>query len=344
MESDEATLQLPRTGRALGETVRILLKTNKTGKTTDAEIKTLIHQALVRREVVVQLLLDMKRLGHPSFQKVDEATMLRNASQLPENGIPPEVLTVIEHLDEEDKLQPQKAATPSDGRHEDLNKAGAVFAEQRARAVVAEGRSEDRDDQNAVDVAALNQLQDQLKFEGQRKATETLELRTGNVFVDQFQPLYFATAFCFCFKHGTACPDVHKIGATTAQRQQRRRARDPDAPEVKIHEWAAAMQRRTETQFRRDWTFGFTLWNYLFRTMVNLQRNTFMYAVPNEEAPGYRMLEAAEITKGMHEIQQALSNGKYHDLAHTLKPVNGDLSKVRYVPGLSPAAKKVRTR
>ena len=69
-------------------------------------------------------------------------------------------------MDEEDKLQPQKAAMPSDGQNEDLHKAGAVFANQRAIAVVAKGRSKDREDQNALDIAAMNQLQDQLQFEG----------------------------------------------------------------------------------------------------------------------------------------------------------------------------------
>ena len=31
-----------------------------------------------------------------------------------------------------------------------------------------------------------------------------------------------------------------------------------------------------ESQFQRDWTFGLTLWNYLFRTMVHLQPNSYM--------------------------------------------------------------------
>ena len=41
-------LQLPRVGKELEHVVRVLLKTNKEGVTTEQEIKTLIHQALVR--------------------------------------------------------------------------------------------------------------------------------------------------------------------------------------------------------------------------------------------------------------------------------------------------------
>ena len=43
-------LQLPRVGKELEHVVRVLLKTNKEGATSEQEIKTLIHQALVRRE------------------------------------------------------------------------------------------------------------------------------------------------------------------------------------------------------------------------------------------------------------------------------------------------------
>ena len=228
--NQEAPTQLPRSGPALGEVVRVLLKTNKTGKTSDAEIKSLIHQAVVRREVVVRLILDMKQLGHPAYQSMEEASVRRAAAALPEEGVPPEVLKVIGEIDEqsEDRLQPQKAATPSDAFHE-LDEAGAVFASQRARAVVPEGCSIDQQDQNAVGVQALNELADQVKPSdsvdrqegrgadppGRAAAAQTFEVRTGNKLIDQFQPMYFATAFCFCFKHATACPDVQNTA--TAQ-------------------------------------------------------------------------------------------------------------------------------
>ena len=42
---------VPRSGKQLADVFRVILKTNKTGKATHEEIKTLIHQARVRRQV-----------------------------------------------------------------------------------------------------------------------------------------------------------------------------------------------------------------------------------------------------------------------------------------------------
>ena len=130
--------------------------------------------------------------------------------------------------------------------------------------------------------------------------------------------------------------------ADLQRRLPRRQAGNPNAPSVDIREWAAAMARRAETQFRRDWTFGFTLWNYLFRTLVNLQKNAYMYAVPDAKAKGgKRMLTNEEIATGSLEIMKQLQHGLYTDVTGALKPVNGDVTKLRHAPGLSPAAQKV---
>ena len=47
-------------------------------------------------QVVVALILDMKRLGHPSFAKLDEDKVKEDAKKLPANGVPPEVLQIIQ--------------------------------------------------------------------------------------------------------------------------------------------------------------------------------------------------------------------------------------------------------
>ena len=197
---------------------------------------------------------------------------------------------------------------------------------------MAEGNSLDRQDQNAVGMAALTSLE----AEGQtsEKKAETLEVRTGNVLIDQFQPRYFAMAFAFCFKYGTACPDVFNTASkepSTSRRQQK----DSGAPTVDIHDWAAIMSRRVEAQFRRDWNFGFVLWNYLFRTMVNLQGNTYFYS------QGGKKITSDEFLQGSTELRDQLLRGKYTDITGAQKSVQGDFSKVQHVPGLSAAAKKL---
>ena len=55
-------LKLPRMGGELGCVARVLLKTNKKGATTQEEVKSLIHQAVVRREV--------RSSGHIVFESV----------------------------------------------------------------------------------------------------------------------------------------------------------------------------------------------------------------------------------------------------------------------------------
>ena len=172
-----------------------------------------------------------------------------------------------------------------------------------------------------------------------------VEMRTGNQLVDQFNSGYMALAFPFLFPHGTARPDV-----VNHCRQQQVHEGNPAIVwadrqrgpiKVPIMEWAACMQRRVEAQFRRDWTFLFTVWNYLFRTLVNLQKNTYMFAVPNEAGPGLRMLTSAEIGKAAMELYEALQKGKYVDCSGARKAINGDLSKLRHVPNLSSEAKRL---
>eukprot|EP00971_Amphidinium_carterae_P092005 1821413-Amphidinium_carterae.1 len=79
---------------------------------------------------------------------------------------------------------------------------------------------------------------------GRRSRTvRTVEIRTGNVMVDQFQPLYFGIAFAFLFKHCTACPDVENT-VTGKKTHNRRKIGNPHAPTVDIALWAKTMMRR----------------------------------------------------------------------------------------------------
>lgn len=302
-------------------------------------------------QVVVNLILEMRDHGHPSYAGIGEEAVRHRAAGLPEKGVPAEVWKVVQDAAaSDDKLQPQKAATPCDGMQEP-EAAGKTFAAQRPRAIVAEGES--REEANAGELAALKEMRENLLTPAEKEAAGlmSVEVRTGNKFLDQFRPEYFASAFPFCFKYASACPDV--VNTTQPQGGEegappahlpRRQAGNPAAPPVGIREWAAAMARRVETQLRRDWTFGFTLWNYLFRTLVNLQKNAVMYAVPDPTAAGGKhWLTNKEIADGSLEILGQLHNGMYTDVTGVLKPVKGDLTKLRHVPGLSLAAQKVLT-
>ena len=307
-------------------------------------------------QVVVNLILDMHKMGHPSFQQLDIEQVLHRAQELPENGVPPEVLKVIQNVEDaaHENLQPQKAATPCEGMQDPVD-AGHSFASQRARAIVGEGHA--LHDAGQVGTAALKQVQDELTAteDAPRQGPLTLEVRTGNLFVDQFHPDYFAMAFPFCFKYGIACPDVHntvkKTEAQEALEDQgpcsptaayRRMSANPNAPKVGAEDWALTMARRCETQFQRDWVFLFTLWNYIFRTKVNLQQNAYVYAVPDNNNPGRtRMLSSDEVSEGAEELLKTPATGKYLDITGEFKAVQGDMTKLRHVPGMGAAARKV---
>ena len=277
--------------------------------------------------------------------------MQARAAMLPLDGIPPEALKVIQQdaSDEtHDKLQPQKAATPCDGRLGPIQ-AGQVFAAQPPRAIVAEGNAGHNASQVAQ--AALEEMATRLappsKAPGNPAAgLDTLEIRTGNQMLDQFQPGYFSIAFPFCFPHATACPDVFNVvkqpeeQAISEGTRPRRQAGNSNAPNVTFNKhWAPAMSRRVESQLRRDWNFGFTMWNFYFRTCVNLQPNTYMYVHRDQEGGG-RLMTNEEIGQGCKELMTHLRNGKYIDITGELKAVKGDVTKLRHVPGLSEAAKK----
>ena len=308
-----------------------------------------LPSALCQHEVVVQLILDLKRSGHPSFDELEEEDIRANAEALPADGVPQEVLQIINNLDDaQEKLQPQKAATPCDGL-QTLEQAGETFAAQRPRAAVAEGLS--NGDASQATSAALKQMVEGLQSSGSGSQSQspphgmpTFEVRAGNSLIDQFQPRYFATAFCFCFQYATALPDVTNYTAAPSVqdepepwRQYRRRS--PNAPKVEIQEWAAAMQRRVEAQFRRDWNFGFTVWNYLFRTNVNLQQNAHIYKIKDAETGQLRNAAAKEVTDGVIQLHRHLHLGTYRDVNGEDKPINGDTTKLWYVPNLSDTAK-----
>lgn len=290
------------------------------------------------------MILDMKRLGHPSFAKLDEGKVREDAKKLPVNGVPPEVLQIIhqeataEGQDTEDKLQPQKAATPFDAPHTDLTEAGKSFAAQRPRAVVAEGRA--AADAHDAAKGALDDMVESLKAKAP-PTMQTLEVRAGNRLLDQFQPHYWSIAFCFLFKHTTAEPDVaNHLKPTEQQQQSRRKKGNPAAPAVGMQAWAGAMQRQVASQFRRDWNFSPTLWNYLFRTMVNLQPNAFTFTTRDTEDGSVRMMKEQELREGIQEIYRNLEKGTYVDINGENKAIKGDMTKLRHVPNLSNAAKK----
>ena len=221
--------------------------------------------------------------------------------------------------------------------------AGAAYAAQRPRMVAAEGRSHKAG--HEAEQSALEDMIANLKSDGIQSNLQTFEVRTGNQLLDMFRPSYWSVAFCFLFPHATAEPDVVNIldknREDHMQNLSRRQKGNKDAPKVDIRAWAGAMQRQAASQFRRDWNFSPTLWNYPFRTMVNLEPNASMFAVQDSDGGGRRPMTNQEIQKGVQELYRKLQDGICIDVNGEKKAVKGDMAKLRHVPTMSVEAQKV---
>ena len=102
------------------------------------------------------------------------------------------------------------------------------------------------------------------------------------------------------------------------------------------------MSRRCEAQVSRDWVFGFASWNLHFRSALNRTRNVSSFAGPvyDENSNAWRRLKPADIQAGAQQLVKAL-RGHYIDKNGKPKAVKMDVSKLPYVRGLQPAARKL---
>ena len=156
---------------------------------------------------------------------------------------------------------------------------------------------------------------------------------SGSKMEQQFVPWYFGVAFAFLFKFCTGMPDMPDWSAVPRHR------RKGDAPKVPFALWVKVMSRRVEQQLKRDWLFGFTMSNVLFRSLLNQCRTVYSYEKVRR-SDGSMGFSAAELESGAISICQAL-DGKYKDLNGRLKKVNCDFTKVRYAVHLNEAGKRL---
>ena len=143
---------------------------------------------------------------------------------------------------------------------------------------------------------------------------------------------YYSVAFAFMFSYCTGMPDYPAFQETHRWRRQ--------GPRVEHSAWDHIMARRAEGQMVRDWQMGFVSWNCHFKTAVNLSRTLWSYDTVKQEGQDVKVtahdLEAAAIwiVKALRGTYRNPSNGNQ-------MPVNGDLTKLKFVPGISPVAKRI---
>ena len=86
--------ELPHTGEALSSFVSVLLKTSDEGDSKESLAK-FIHQALVRRDVVISLIDNACARGHRAYRNLDMDRVRQKAQDLPENGVPQHILKLL---------------------------------------------------------------------------------------------------------------------------------------------------------------------------------------------------------------------------------------------------------
>ena len=153
------SVPLPRVGSDLA--MSILLKAAGGNEENKASAR-LIHQARVRRDVVVELIEEMKRRGHRAYKHVDMHMVQDRARMLPEDDIPPEIIRMLPFDGAHDQLQPNKNATPVVGSKSE-NDIAEELETRRFNAVVCERSSYDEYDKVAQDRACVERTVKKLK-------------------------------------------------------------------------------------------------------------------------------------------------------------------------------------
>ena len=181
LESAEAaqgtSLDLPRSGKDLAYVVQILLKTNDEDQRDN--LKNFIFQAQVDRRKVVNLILSMKRRGHRAYMRINEDAVRLKALQLPEKGVPPELISLLPNDNTLDKMHIQKAATPVEGLTATPSESGRNIDIARPNAVVLEGSGLDEGDIKIRRRVAIHSLAESLSGASPEGAADKADVFGG---------------------------------------------------------------------------------------------------------------------------------------------------------------------
>ena len=185
---------LPRLPGELADLVSILLKTSGTDE-EKKQLKHTIAHGFIRRDVVVSALEQAHRRGHPAYRHLDLPNMRERAKQLPVSGVPDEILKLLPHDNNLEKVIPQKAATPVGGRVPTVE----AFQHVRPHAVLQEQCGTTHTDLNERHVESLKHVTELLNNPAvaHGPAMPGLIIKTGEDLVNQYRPNFFSIAFPF---------------------------------------------------------------------------------------------------------------------------------------------------
>ena len=153
------------------------------------------------------------------------------------------------------------------------------------------------------------------------QGTDTMRILSGTA-CDQFEATFFMASYAFLFPYSIGGPDL---------KFQARDRRKSDAPKVDFSDdWSKLLMQRAEAQFRRDLTLPFSLWNLVFRTVVNIGHNLYHIRriATKEPSSTSESIDGTTFRDAALTVLSALQD-TYSGPNGTKQQVNGDLQKAR---------------
>ncbi len=131
------------------------------------------------------------------------------------------------------------------------------------------------------------------------------------------------------------------VGGPDFANKPRERRCYADAPKVNLDACTAMMSQRCESQSRTDWDFNPGLWSLAFASKINLA--TTMSITRALRRGGGAKEDEVTIGAAAARIYMLLRQGEYMDAGGNRRPVNGDISKIHQIIGLSNVEKALLT-
>ena len=313
METAPRIVDLPVTGEILAKRVKVSVAAGL------VDLNNLLREATVRYDVVVRLIQMHKDAGHSDYTHLDMPRvreLARSLNSTDEPQIPSEIAELLDNSEDEQlEDTTDKAATPAERVYHEAN-LQRELARSRPMVLLSQ---RDSDAQKNVAASRENAL----------STVTTLEIQTGSNLLQQFETEYIPRVFSLTLPRQVGGPDFPG--------QPRRRRCFDDAPTLNLQSYTAMMARRVEAQVRWDWDLLPGLQSLSFASQVNR-------AVGISLQRGVRKLEDAheneaddtQIGLAMKRLYELLHTGEYVDDAGHRKRLNGDISKLSRVIGLTP--------
>jgi len=340
-------VELPHVDDKLVELITVIVYTQREFNGNEPE-KELTQEELddmkrivatsVRRKVVIDLIQIGVDSGHPAWRCVHAtggmAEVHKRAMSLPDgdsegNSTTPSCVFVnMKKFQSEMEPPTGKAATPSNAPTSRSN----VFDAATARGVSDDLSSHAGQDKNARQVSAFISVAQQLAGEAAvMDVGGTLNVTHGPM-LTQITPLYMVIVYPYLYPNGSGVPDIFHF----------KHREDEDNRIDLVNHYSKIIMQRAEAHHRRDMSFPHALWQYVFKTIINIGQH-----IKESVREGIRQdgeedkYTSADFSAAANEICEGL-RGHWLTPGGARMPVKGDMQNLHHLdPPLGTLAGKM---